>query len=130
MILVAGLAVFASLGAIALYLHGDAAPACDSEAALGRVSAILRDQFHLDSLFVNNIGTVTGGYFAKHRECAAEIASIRGDVDASDMHWREIHYRIDQPDKSVAATIAVQLGGPVPLAPPAKSLWERLLARL
>ena len=116
--------VFACAGGSALYLHGDAPPGCDSEPALRKVTDILREQFHLDGVFVNNVSTVSGGWFSDRHECSAEVAAIRGNVNASDMAWREIRYQIDR------QAITVTLGGDVPLAKPALSLWERLLARL
>lgn len=129
-VLAFGIVAAAAAGGLALYVHRDAPPACDSEQALHGVSDILRDQFHLDSLFVNNIATVSGGWFSDRHECSAEVASIRGNVDASAMPWRSIQYQIDRRDKSRRAVISVRLGGDVPLAKPQPSLWERLLARL
>jgi hypothetical protein len=129
-ILAAGLACVASLGAAGFYAARVAAPACDSEPALHAVTGILRDQFHLDGIFLNNINTVSGGFFGGRRECSAEVAAIRGNVNASDIPWRSIRYQIDQPNRSEGPVFAVQLGGDVPLAKQTPSFWERLLAHL
>jgi hypothetical protein len=129
-VLAGGLASVALLGAAGFYAARDAAPACDSEPALHAVTDILRDRFQLDGIFLNNIGTVSGGFFGGRRECSAEVASIRGNVNASDMTWRSIQYQIDQPGKSERPIFSVQLGGDVPLAKQTPSFWERLLAHL
>jgi hypothetical protein len=93
------------------------------------VTGVLRDQFHLDGVFVNNIKTEAGGLFGERRECSAEVAAIRGNVNAADMPWRAIQYQIDQRDNPAHPAISVQLGGNVPLAKPAPSFWQRLLGR-
>jgi hypothetical protein len=129
MMLSAGFVVLASLGGAGFYLDRDAAPACDSEPVLHAVTGILRDQFQLDGIFVNNISTESGGYFSDRRECSAEVASIRGNVNASDMPWRSVRYQIEQGKDSDHPVVSARLGGIVPLAKPAPSFWERLLAR-
>jgi hypothetical protein len=118
-----------AIGAATWYLNSEAPPACGSEQALHAVTGILRDQFRLDGVFVNNIATVSGGLFGDRRECSAEVAAIRGNVAASDMPWRSIHYQIEQRDGSGRPIVSVQLGGNVPLANQAPSFWERLIAR-
>jgi hypothetical protein len=119
----------ASLGGAALYFYRNAPPTCDSERALDRISEVLRDDFHLDSILVNNVSTVSGGFFGDNQDCSAEVAEIRGGVDASDMRWREIRYRIVQLG-SQPFTITVELGDHVPLDPQTPSLWARVLAYL
>ena len=121
-------AALISVGLAVLYLHRSAAPACDSELATGRVYDVLRSEFHLDSIFVNDARTISGGFFSNDHNCVAEVTEIRGNVNASNMPWREIRYRIVQQEKSQRPTITVELGSYVPLAPPAPSLWKRLLA--
>jgi hypothetical protein len=113
-----------------LYRYVTAPPPCDSEWARDRVIDILRDEFHLTSIFINGIQNLSGGYFANSHDCSAEIADIRGNVDASNMNWREIRYRIVQPADPGSAAITLHLGGPVPLARVGQSFWTRLLARL
>jgi hypothetical protein len=129
-IVTAALVVFAALGVGGFYAARDAAPACDSETALHAATDLLRDRYHLDGIFVNNIGTVSGGWFDRRRECSAEIAAIRGNVNASDMPWRSIHYQIDQRGEAERPVVTVQLGGDVPMAKKTRSFWERLLAHL
>jgi hypothetical protein len=97
---------------------------------LDKVDAVLRDDYHLDSIFLNNIRTLSGGLFSLSRECSAEVAEIRGNVNAADMPWRELRYRIEEHDRATDPAISVTLGGSVPLARPAPSLWETLLEYL
>jgi hypothetical protein len=130
MILYIGLAVSASIGAAALYTHRDAPLTCDSEQALTEVSEVLRDEYHFDSTLINGVRTVSGGFFSHSQQCAAEVAQIRGNVNASDMPWREVRYEIIRREKSVHSDLTVSLGGAVPLAEPPPSLWTRLLAYL
>jgi hypothetical protein len=127
-ILASGVAAFALLGAIALYVRSNAPPNCGSEQALDRVSEILRDDFHLDSILMNNITTISGGFLSDRHDCSAEVTEIRGGVNASAMPWQEIRYRIVQQNKSRPPVVTVELGGNVPLAQPTPSLWKRLLA--
>jgi hypothetical protein len=130
MVLSTGLVAFASLGATALYLHRNAPPTCTNEWTLGRVSEILRDNFHLDGIIISHITTVSGGFFSNSHDCSAEVAEIRGGEDASAMAWREISYRIVHQDGSRPSVVTVELGDHVPLAPQTPSLWARLLAHL
>jgi len=126
--LAAGLAIV--LGAVALYAYKGAPPSCESEQALNQVDAALRDNYHLDSIFLNNIRTLSGGVFSTRHECSAEVAAIRGNVNASDMPWRELRYRIEESGTSATPIVSVTLGGDVPLAAPAPTLWARLLGYL
>jgi hypothetical protein len=125
-----GVAAIALLGAAGLYVHGRAPPSCGSEVALNSVSAILRDEFHLDSIYMTSVTTVSGGVFGDRRECSAAIAEIRGGVRPSGAPWREIRYRIVRLGKSGVPVITAELGGQVPLPPPTPSLWQRMLAYL
>jgi hypothetical protein len=122
-----GFAALASLGAVALYAHARAAPRCDSELALNRVSDILRTEFQLDSVFLNDIRTVSGGWFSVRRECAAQITEIKGNVSASNLPWQDLRYSIAPGPMAEHADIEVKLGGGVPLAAKQKSLWKRLV---
>jgi hypothetical protein len=116
-------------GAGALYAHDQAAPGCDSEAAQSRLSKILSAQFHVDGIFINNVTTTAGNWFSRRQACSAEIVSIRGNVDASDMPWRAVIYQIERPAAAQPFTLTAQLGGSVPLAEPAPSLWSRLFPK-
>ena len=120
-------AVAAALGGAALYVHGGAAPACDSDPAQGQVYRVLSDQFHLQGVFLHDFTTLSGGYFSDARDCAAEIAEIRGNVDAADLTWRQIHYRVVRADDAERPVVTVDLGGPTPFVPPpAQTFWTRL----
>jgi hypothetical protein len=130
MALTVGFVAVASLGAAALYMHRKASPSCTSVQALDRVSEILRDDFHLDTVLMNNITTVSGGFFSGSNDCSAEITAIRGSVDASALPWQQLQYRIVHQDKRQGFEVTVELGGRVPLAQPGPSFWERLRARL
>jgi hypothetical protein len=125
-----GLVAVASLVAAGLYAYWHRAPACDSNQALDRVYAVLRDEFQFDSVLLNDVATVSGGFLAQRRECSAQVAQIRGNVNASDMRWRAIRYWIAVADVPSRSTVKVQLGGAVPLAAPQPSLWQRLVRSL
>ncbi len=122
-----GFAVLASLAAAALFAHSRAAPTCDNEQALNRVSDILRAEFHLDSVFLNNIRNVSGGWFSTRRECTAQVTEIQGNVSASNLPWRDLRYSITPGTTAERADIEVKLGNGVALAGRRKSLWQRLL---
>jgi hypothetical protein len=122
-----GFVVLASLATAALFAHSRAAPTCDSEQALNRVSDILRAESHLDSVFLNDIKNVSGGWFSTRRECAAQITEIRGNVSASNLPWRDLRYSIAPGTMAERADIEVKLGSGVALAGRRKSLWKRLL---
>jgi hypothetical protein len=113
-----------------MYLHRNAPPACTSDEALGRVYATLRDHFHLESVFLNDIRTLSGGFFSDHYDCSAEVTEIRGNIAASDMSWRAVRYRIARQETAPDAAVTVELGGSVPLAPKQRTLWQRVLAYL
>jgi hypothetical protein len=130
MVLSIGLVAFASLGAATLYVHRNAPPTCTSDWTLGKVSEILRDSFHLDSIIINHIRTVSGGFFSNSHNCAAEVTEIRSGKDPSGMAWQEIRYRIVHQDESRTSAVTLELGDHVPLAPQTPSLWARLLAYL
>ena len=124
------LAVAAIAGASTAYLRSGAAPDCGSDAVLGQVYAELRDRFHLESVFLNDIEARSGWYFSGRRDCSAEVTEIRGNVAASGMPWREVRYRIVYQDVAPYAAVTVVLGGNVPLAPKPRTLWQRMLADL
>lgn len=119
----------AILGATVLYEHRGAAPACDSDQAQGQVYGVLRDQFHLEGVFLHGFTTISGGFFSDTRTCTAEIAEIRGNVNVTDLHWRQIRYRIARPDRTKRPVVAVNLGGATPFdETPEQTLWTRLRA--
>jgi hypothetical protein len=128
MLLTAGIVALIALGAAGFYMAGEAAPSCGDEQVVHTMTDTLRGQFHLDGLFVNNITSVSGGFFSDRRQCSAEVAEIR-NMKASDMPWRSVQYRIERRRDSDRPAISVQMGGSVPLAKPGPSFWEQLMAR-
>lgn len=125
-----GFVALASLGIGALYVRQIAPPGCRSEQALDRLSAILRDEFHLDGILVNDVETVSGWYLSARHDCSAEVAQIRGNIDAVGMPWRAIRYRIVQRDDPQRPVVTVEMGEAVPLAERIPSFWKRLVTYL
>jgi hypothetical protein len=119
------------LGGAALYAHGRAAPACDSDATEGEVNRVLHDEFHLQGVFLHDFTTISGGYFSDAQDCVAEVAEIRGNVDAGDMPWRSVRYKVTRSDNPENPVVAVDLGKATPFVPPSdQTWWTRLLAHL
>lgn len=115
------------VGGAAFYVHTGAAPACDSDRAQAQVSRVLRDRFNLQSVFLHDFTTLAGNYFSSSRDCTAEIAQIRGDVDAADLKWRQIRYRVVHSDVSERPDVSVDLGGATAFVPPPEqTFWTRL----
>ena len=118
----------ASLGGAALYAHNGAAPACDSDEAQGLVYGVLRDKFQVEGVFLHDFTTTSGGFFSDTRTCTAEIAAIR-NVNAADLKWRQISYRITRPDRAKPSGVTVDLGGATPFVQTQEqTLWTRLRA--
>lgn len=127
MALSAGLFVLVALGAAAVYVHDSGPPSCTSEPVLNQVYAELHDQFHLDSIFLNDIRTVSGGYFADRFACTAEVATIKGNQDVSTLPWRAVRYGIVQQDAPPGFAVTVELGGVTPFVRRKPSFWQRLV---
>ncbi len=123
---VAGI-VAVSLGA-AWIAHSRAAAACPSDESIQGVTEALRDEFHMRSVFINDVRTLSGGPFARRQDCAAEVAPITGLVDASAMRWRAITYTSARPGDAPRSTVTLQLGGATTLDPPPPGFWQRLRA--
>ena len=122
-----GLGVVILAGAGVLYAHRNAPPSCRDRDVIAKVSDILHGRFHLESIFLNDVQTVSNGYFGDSYACLAEVAEIKGNVNASSMDWRQVSYRIVS--RGAGADVTVDLGEAVSLAPPQKSFWARLFAR-
>jgi hypothetical protein len=77
-LLTIGVVAIAALAAVALYAHDRAAPECDEAPTQDRVAAVLRDQFHMESVYLNDVRDLSdglfSGLFADRRECAAQAA--------------------------------------------------------
>jgi hypothetical protein len=125
-----GFVALASLGIGTLFVRQIAPPGCRSEQALDRLSAILRDEFHLDGIFVNDVETVSGWYLSDRHECSAEVAQIRGNINAVGLPWRAIRYRIVQAGEPRGPVVTVEMGEAVPLSERMPSFWKRFFAYL
>jgi hypothetical protein len=91
-------------------------PSCHStEAIKGMIEAIARPEF--GSLAVNNAVTTSGGLLSTTRHCSAEIAPIRGGVDAGDMHWMHVTYQVRKAATPAQVEVTATLGGDTTLAP-------------
>lgn len=120
-----------ALGGAALYAHGNAAPACDSNATEGEVNRVLHDQFHLQGVFLHDFTTVAGGFFSDAQDCVAEVTEIRGNVDAGDMPWRTVRYKVTPSDDPEIPVVTVDLGKATAFVPPSDDTWwTQLLAHL
>jgi hypothetical protein len=113
-----------------LYAYERAAPSCDSEATQARVYAALVNQFHRNGIIVNNVTTLSGTWFSRSHVCSAQIATIQGNVAASDLTWQAVRYTIGQRGGLQPFAIDVTLGNNVPLDAPNPSLLDRLLTWL
>lgn len=125
-----GFVALVLLGIGTFFVRRLAPPGCGSGQALDQVSSILRGEDHLGGVFVNDVETVSGWYLSARHDCSAEVAEIRGNINASGMAWRQIHYQIVQHDDVDRPVVTVELGDAVPLAPRIPSLWKRVLAAL
>ena len=121
--------VVVGLGGAALYAHDSAAPACDGDATEGEVNRVLHDKFHLQGVFLHDVTTFSGGYFSDARDCVAEVAEIRGNVDAGNMPWRTVRYQVTRSGDPESPVVTVDLGKATPFVPPSgQTWWTRLLA--
>jgi hypothetical protein len=125
-----GFVALAALGIGTLYVRQVAPPGCRSEQSLDRLSAVLRNKFHLDGILVNDVETVSGWYLSNRHDCAAEVAQIRGNIDAGGMPWHAIHYQVVQQDDVRGPAVTVEMGDTVPLAERIPSFWKRLVTYL
>jgi hypothetical protein len=91
-------------------------PACHSDAAIKGLIFALRDS-SLGTIAVNDAMTVSGGLLSDERDCAADIAGVRGGVDAADMHWMRVRYQVKKGANPDQADVTARLGSTVPLAP-------------
>jgi hypothetical protein len=125
-----GPVVALALGGGVLYAHRNAPPACGSAPTLDRVTAALRAQSQLTSIVISDVRTLSSGFFGSRYECSADVAEIRSDVTANNMHWHEIKYSSVRPGKSPLTVVSVTIGPEIPLPPQILSWWDRLHAWL
>jgi hypothetical protein len=91
-------------------------PPCHSDPAIKGLIAALADP-GLGTIAVNNAVTVSSGLFSAERDCTADIAALRGGVDAADMHWLRVSYQVKTGVNPDQADVAAQRGTAVTLAP-------------
>jgi hypothetical protein len=118
--------VCAALGAEAWQMHAKSAAACTSVEALDKLHRVLRARYGLDSTFINDVKTASGGFFATRQHCTAQIAEIRDNVNAEDMAWRALDYVIVRDGASSGSVVTAELGGPMKLNVPPPSFWRVL----
>jgi hypothetical protein len=111
---VLGVAVIALVGS-KIALSVVEVPSCHSEEAIRGLIGALKDPA-LGSLAVNNATTMSGGLLSGQRQCIADIAPLRSNVDASDMHWRHVAYQIVKSDTPDGITVTASLEGATSLA--------------
>ena len=91
-------------------------PECHSDAATSGLMVALHDSA-LGTIAVNNATTISGGLLSNERTCVADIAPVRGGVDAEHMTWRRVLYQVKTSDNPDQADVTAQMGDAVPLAP-------------
>jgi hypothetical protein len=123
-----GFVVLAVLAIGTIFVRRIAPPSCTSEQAMDGLSEVLRNQFQLGGIIVNNVETVSGWYFSDRHDCSAEFAEIKGNLSALGMTWRAIRFRVQQQDEAQRPVVTVEMGDVVPLAAKIPSVWKRFLA--
>ena len=123
-------AVALALGGGFLYAHRNAPPACNSAPTLDRVTNALRAQSQLTSIVISDVRTLSNGFFGNRYDCSADVAEVRSDVTANNMHWHQIQYSSTRPGRSPLTVVSVTIGPEIPLPPQTQSWWERLRAWL
>jgi hypothetical protein len=95
--------------------HAFGVPSCHSKESIkGMIAALAKPEF--GTLAVNNPVNMSGGPFTMRR-CSAEIAPIRGGVDAVDMHWMRVSYQVRKADTPAEVAVTATLEGDTTLAP-------------
>jgi hypothetical protein len=122
-----GLALAVALVLGGLRAHRNLQAACGNDAVLSAVHDALRDQFHIDHIFINGVRAVSGSMLTGRYECRAQVAEIRGNVDAGSLPWRGVRYISRHHPDGTPPRVSVTLQAGVSLAPPEpKSLWDRI----
>lgn len=127
-ILMLCLIVVAALGVATWVLRRDTPPSCSSEPVLNATYAALHDRYQLNSIFLNDIRTVHGGWFSHRFECEAEVTTIRGNQDLADMPWRSVHYSVLHINGVPDFAVEAELGGPTPFVRQKPSWWQELIS--
>ena len=96
-------------------------PLCRGDEVTSELIESLKASSH-GTIVINNAITISGGVLSDERQCAADIAELRGGVDAADMHWTHVIYQVKKSAVPGKANVTAKLGGEVPLAPERSSL--------
>jgi hypothetical protein len=122
-----GVLAAAASGGGAVMAHRNLQSSCGNDDVLSAVHDILRDQFHVDHILMNGVQTISGNVLTGRYECRAQIADIRGNVDASAMNWRGVSYTSVSHDAGTPPQVTAELETGMALAPhDPKSLWDRV----
>ena len=125
--IIIGVLACAPLTVGALYLRS--AATCGSNEALGKLAAILRERYQLDSIYFNDVETSTEWPLGTSNACTAQITQIKGNANVADLPWRAVSYTIVRASVSDESVVEAELGSPVAMTLE-RSFWQRLLARL
>jgi hypothetical protein len=120
------LAVAASAaGGVSAYHNHRAS--CGTAAVLDTLHTILRDQFHIDHIYINDAQAESGSWLTGSYVCTAQVAEIR-NTNAADLAWRGVRYASSMPASGDKPVVSVALGDREALAPPPpRTLLQRLL---
>lgn len=124
-----GLVAVVAIVAVGAYAYSAAAPACDSDRVLNSTTDMLRSQFNLDSVFINNIQELSGNIFSHRRECTAQVTQIKGNISPTAMTWRQLRYWIMPGIGPGISDIKLDLGADEPYVAPPLTLHERIFGR-
>jgi hypothetical protein len=102
-------------------VHAIEVPSCHSKEAVNAMIEALHDPA-LGTVAVNNATTLSGGVFSSVRRCTADIAPVRGGVDAADMHWMRVTYQVRKSTTPDSADVTATLAGDTMLAPERSTL--------
>jgi hypothetical protein len=100
-------------------------PGCNSARTISGLIVALKDS-DLGPFAVNDVKTQSIGLLSRERECTGEVASLRGSLNAQDMHWYSLRYTVKTGDNTQRADVAAKLGDTVPLAPN-QSGWSKFV---
>jgi hypothetical protein len=101
--------------AVKIALNAFAVPSCHSEETIkGMIAALGKPD--LGTLAVNNAVSLSGGVISDTRLCTADIAPIRGGVDAADMHWMRVTYEVRKAASPAKVAVTAKLDGDTTLA--------------
>ena len=100
-------------------------PGCHSDQVVDGLAGSLK-YLALGTLAINDAETLSGGFLSTERGCSADLASIRGGLDAEHMHWLHVNYQVREIEGRRKIEVTAQVVGPVSLAP-VHSYWGQWL---